>query len=133
MSKRHLPISALTRKSLADVTRRKGRTVLVVLGIIIGVTGLTAINVAAGTLGAAFQFSANQTARSNISVDVKGIDPSLAPTLASIPNVKAVQLWSFYETRWKVAATPGHVNMGIYGAGDLASLPINSFQLISGH
>ena len=133
MSKTHLPISALTRKSLADVTRRKGRTILVVLGIMIGVAGLTAINVAAGTLGADFQFSASQTARSNISFDVKGIDPSLAPVLASVPNVTSVQLWSFDETRWKVVATPGHVNMGIYGANDLAHLRINPFQLISGH
>ena len=133
MSKRQLPFSALTRKSLADVTRRKGRTILVVLGIIIGVLGLTAINVAAGTLGAAFQFSASQTARSNIAIDVKAIDPSLAPELASIPNVKAVQLWSFYATRWKISATPGHVNIGIFGANDLAHLRINPFQLTSGH
>ncbi|HEU5440078.1 MAG TPA: FtsX-like permease family protein [Ktedonobacterales bacterium] len=133
MSKRHLPISALTRKSLADVTRRKGRTILVVLGIMIGVTGLTAINVAAGTLGAAFQFSASQTARSNIAIDVKGIGSSLAPELAAVPNVRAVQIWSFYQTRWKVSATPGHVNMGIYGSDDLAHLRINPFQLISGH
>ncbi len=132
MSKHHLPISALTRKSLADVTRRKGRTILVVLGIMIGVTGLTAINGAAGTLGAAFQFSASQTARSNISFDVKGIAPSLAPELAAVPNVRAVQIWSFYQTRWKVSATPGHVNIGVYGAGDLAHLHINSFQLTSG-
>jgi putative ABC transport system permease protein len=133
MSRRYSPFSALTRKSLADVTRRKGRTILVVLGIVIGVLGLTAINVAAGSLGAAFQFSASQTARSNIAIDVKAITPSLAPELAAIPNVKAVQLWSFYQTRWKVSASPGHVNMGVYGAADLAHLRINPFQLTSGH
>lgn len=129
----HLPVSALTRKSLADVTRRKGRTILVVLGIVIGVLGLTAINVAAGTLGAAFQFSASQTARSNIAIDVNTIAPSLAPELASVSNVRAVQVWSFYQTRWRVSATPGHVNIGIYGADDLARLRINPFQLTSGH
>ena len=36
-------MTPLVRKSLADVTRRKLRTVLVVLGIMIGVGGLTAI------------------------------------------------------------------------------------------
>lgn len=133
MSTRRIPFSALARKSLADVMRRKGRTILVVLGITIGVLGLTAINVAAGTLGAAFQFSASQTARSNIAIDVKGVPPTLAPELAAIPNVKAVQLWSFYATRWKVSATPGYVNMGVYGSDDLAHLRINPFQLTSGH
>jgi putative ABC transport system permease protein len=137
MSTRHrraFPVvSALTRKSVADVTRRKGRTVLVTLGIVIGVLGLTAINVAAGALGAAFQFSASQAARSNIAIDAQAVSPSLAPTLADIPNVKAVQIWSFYATRWKINAAPGHVNMGIYGSDDLAHLRINPFQLISGH
>lgn len=137
MSKRHrraFPVvSALTRKSVADVTRRKGRTVLVTLGIVIGVLGLTAINVAAGALGAAFQFSASQTARSNIAIDAQAVSPALAPTLADLPNVKAVQIWSFYQTRWKVRASPGHVNMGVYGSDDLAHLRINPFQLTSGH
>lgn len=137
MSTRHrraFPVaSALTRKSVADVTRRKGRTVLVTLGIVIGVLGLTAINVAAGGLGAAFQFSASQAARSNIAIDAQAVSPSLAPTLADIPNIKAVQIWSFYATRWTISASPGHVNMGVYGSDDLAHLRINSFQLISGH
>jgi putative ABC transport system permease protein len=132
MKRRLLPFSPLTRKSVADVTRRKGRTTLVVLGILIGVLGLTAINVTAGALGAAFAFSANETARSNIAIDVNGADPSLAPELASVPNVRAVQLWSFYLTRWQIAATPGHVTMGIYGSDDLAHLTINPFQLTGG-
>ena len=34
-----LPGGALTRKSIADVTRRRLRTILVVLGIAIGVLG----------------------------------------------------------------------------------------------
>lgn len=36
--------SVLTRKAIADVTRRKGRTMLMILGIFIGVLGLTAVN-----------------------------------------------------------------------------------------
>jgi putative ABC transport system permease protein len=126
--KRHIfPLSPLARKSAADVTRRKGRTVLVVLGILIGVMGLTAINVAAGALGAAFQYSANETARSNIAIDVEGVDPALAPTLAAVPNVKQVQLWSFYQARWQIATAPGHVNMGIYALDNLGNLKIKTF------
>ncbi len=49
--------SASLRKSFADVTRRKGRTLLVVLGIFIGVFGLTAINTAEDSLFAALTFS----------------------------------------------------------------------------
>ena len=42
--------SARLRKSVADVTRRKGRTLLVTLGIFIGVFGLTVINSVEDTL-----------------------------------------------------------------------------------
>ncbi len=37
-------LSVLNRKAIADVTRRKGRTILMILGIFIGVLGLTAVN-----------------------------------------------------------------------------------------
>ena len=37
-------ISVSTRKAIADVTRRKGRTILMILGIFIAVLSLTAIN-----------------------------------------------------------------------------------------
>jgi hypothetical protein len=48
-----LPGGALTRKSIADVTRRRLRTILVVLGIAVGVLGLTAINIASDALNSA--------------------------------------------------------------------------------
>lgn len=132
MSRPKLPLSPLARKALADVSRRKSRALLVILGIVIGVTGLTAINVSAGGLGAAFQYSANEAARSNISIDVAAIDPALSSDLAAVPNVKTVQIWSFFQSRWKISAPPGHVNMGIYGSDDLGHLAINPIQLTSG-
>jgi hypothetical protein len=54
-------VSALTRKSLADVTRRKGRTALVVLSILIGVFGFTAINVTEDTIISAVTFSQDES------------------------------------------------------------------------
>jgi len=56
-----LPGGALTRKSIADVTRRRLRTILVVLGIAIGVLGLTAINFTSGSLSESISFSANRS------------------------------------------------------------------------
>ncbi len=43
-------LSASLHKSLADVTRRKGRTLMVVLGIFIGVLGLTGLTAYFGLL-----------------------------------------------------------------------------------
>lgn len=47
-------MNAILRKSLTDVTRRKGRTLLVALGIFIGVLGLTVINFTEDALVNAF-------------------------------------------------------------------------------
>jgi len=47
-------MNALTRKAVADVTRRAGRTILMVLGIMIGVLGITAVNQANSQIGGTF-------------------------------------------------------------------------------
>lgn len=86
-----LHFSALARKSLADVTRRKLRTLLVVLGIAIGVLGLTAINITSGSLSSSIAFSANRSSAPDFSFNVQAVDASLAPTLATVVNVKTVQ------------------------------------------
>ncbi|HEX6799668.1 MAG TPA: FtsX-like permease family protein [Ktedonobacterales bacterium] len=116
------------------MTRRKGRTLLVVLGILIGVLGLTAINVAAGAMGAAFAYSQNQSASGDIEFYAsKGVQPAAVLLLQAQPNVQTVQLLASYSTRWKVAQAPGHVNIGIVAFPDLNRITLGRFQLTSGH
>ncbi|MFI5271677.1 MAG: FtsX-like permease family protein [Ktedonobacterales bacterium] len=128
-----LPLRPLARKSLADVTRRKGRTILVVMGILIGVLGLTAINVAAGAMGEAFAFSNDQHHTGNIEFDVSRVDARTAAALQGLDNVQAVQLLTFYNTQWHVSAAPGHVAINILSYPDLSHITLNGFQLTSGH
>ena len=125
-------IRALTRKSIADVTRQRGRTILVILGIIIGVFGLTAINVTSDAIQSAFAYSNTRTASPNIAFLVQQVDPSLAASLEKVPNVQAVQIDTQYVARWHVAAAPGHVNMVITGYEDFSAIKFNPFQLLSG-
>src|SRR5579872_393998 len=125
-------LRATTRKSVADVTRRRGRTILVVLGILIGILGLTAINVAGDTINSAFAYTNNTSASPDISFSVLSVDPTLATTLASVPNVQTVQIDTLYQTRWHVSAAPGHVNMNIVGYQDFQQVKLNPFQLTAG-
>ncbi|HKS69895.1 MAG TPA: ABC transporter permease, partial [Ktedonobacterales bacterium] len=126
-------LSPLGRKSLADVTRRTGRTLLVVLGILIGVLGLTAINVAAGAMGSAFAYSQDQSGAPDVEFHVsQGVQPAVLPLLQAQPNVQAVQLLASYSTRWQVAQAPGHVNIGIEAFPDLSNIVLDRFQLTSG-
>ncbi len=126
-------ISASLRKSFADVTRRKGRTLLVVLGIFIGVFGLTAINTAEDALFAAVTFSmSGQATHPDIVLDVDHLDPSLVPALQSVAGVKTVQYQTVFGTQWHVNQAPGHMNMFITSYHDLHHVPLTPFQLTSG-
>jgi putative ABC transport system permease protein len=126
-------ISASLRKSLADVTRRKGRTLLVVLGIFIGVFGLTAINTAEDALFAALTFSlSGQTTQPDILLDVDQLDPALLPVLQSTTDVQTVQYQTVFNTQWQVSQAPGHIPMQITSYPDLRHVPLTPFQLTSG-
>jgi putative ABC transport system permease protein len=126
-------IGASLRKSLADVTRRKGRTLLVVLGIFIGVFGLTAINTAEDALFAALSFSqSGQATQPDIILDVDHLDPALLPTLQSVADVETVQYQTVFNTQWHVSQAPGHIAMQIVSYPDLHHVPLTPFQLTSG-
>ena len=125
-----LPGGALTRKAIADVTRRRLRTLLVVLGIAVGVLGLTAINITSNSLNESIAFSANRSSAPDFSFNIQAVDASLASTLAAVPNVKTVQFDTEYNTRWHTSATP--VSIGIVAYTDFSDVKINTFELTSG-
>ncbi len=123
--------SASLRKSFADVTRRKGRTLLAVLGIFIGVYGLTAINTAEDSLFAAITFSLSAT-QPDIVLDVNHLDPALLPTLQDVAGVRTVQYQTIFHTQWHVSQAPGHIPLQIVSYPDLHHVLLTPFQLTSG-
>lgn len=125
-----LPGGALTRKSIADVTRRRLRTMLVVLGIAVGVLGLTAINITSNSLNESIAFSTNRSSAPDFSFNVQAVDASLASTLAAVPNVKTVQFDTEYYTRWHTSATPASIVIVAYA--DFHDVKINTFELTAG-
>jgi putative ABC transport system permease protein len=126
-------MSASLKKSFADVTRRKGRTLMVVLGIFIGVLGLTGVNFIQQTILSAFTYSTGTAANSpDITLMVNRLDPALTPQLSAVPNVQAVQMQSVFATQWHVSATPGHVPITLVSYPDFQHVPITPFQLTSG-
>src|SRR6266699_1124024 len=126
-------LSASLRKSLTDVTRRKGRTLLVVLGIFIGVFGLTAITITQDQLFAAFAFIVgSQATQPDLIVDVDRLDPQIVPALLAVPNVKRVQEETTLTTQWHVSRAPGHVDLTIISYPDLQHIPLTPFELTSG-
>ncbi len=126
-------MSASLKKSFADVTRRKGRTLMVTLGIFIGVLGLTGVTFIQQTILSAFTYSTGSAANSpDITLLVNRLDPALTPQLAAVPNVQVVQMQSAFSTQWRVSATPGHVPITLVSYPDLQHVSITPFQLTSG-
>ena len=125
-------LGALTHKSLADILRRPVRSLLVILGIVVGVAGLTAINFADNMVSSALNYTADVTRAANITIYAKQIDPALLTKLAAVPNVTAAQLATSYATRWQIAQTPGHANLSITAYADLSHVTLNPFQITQG-
>ena len=119
-------------KSIADVTGRKGRTLLISLAIFISVAGLTSINMTEATLYSALTFTTGINAtQPDIDVSVSRLDTSLYSTLASLPNVRALEYQTRLVTFWDQSASVKSP-IGIVSYPDLARVPITPFQLASG-
>ncbi len=127
--------SALTRKAIADVTRRKGRTILVILGILIGVLGLTAVNFADDMMGNAFAFrySNNTVPDMAYNTQRQAINASLLPGVQHIANVARIRLRTEYDTNWHISSGTGYAHLSIMGNPDNGSNSLGTFQLTSGH
>lgn len=120
-------------KSVADVTRRRARTLFVVAGIFLGVVGLTTVNVTQNRLAEAFAFSVgNQATRPDLILDVDRLDPSTVNELRSVANVKIVESETTLLTQWHVARAPGHVDMTITAYPDGAHVTLSPFELVAG-
>jgi putative ABC transport system permease protein len=119
-------------KSIADVTGRKGRTLLISLAIFISVAGLTSINMTEATLYSALTFTTGINAtQPDIDVAVNRLDASLAATLASLPNVRAVEYQTQLITFWEQSPSVKSP-LRIVSYPDLARVAITPFQLASG-
>ena len=83
----------LWRYTFRELWRRPGRTVLTLLGIIIGVAAVVSVSVASSTAGTAFQdMFAAVGGRASLEVVAQGqggFDASVASSLEDVPGVKA--------------------------------------------
>lgn len=123
-------ISVMNRKAIADVTRRKGRAILMILGIFIAVLSLTAIN------GANDLFSKDLQSGISNSFDVffslDSAPPALVTQLGNINNVAAMQQRTAYHTTWHLPGNGGTTPLEILGYPDLQHVQAGTIQLISG-
>ncbi len=120
----------LFRKALSDVTRRKDRTLMVVLSIFIGVFGLTGINVFSVQFSEAFAHQLDTTHFPEITVSMNYVDPALLTQIQALPHVQMVQERMDGRFQWQ---TPdGPVALNITAFEDLHQTTLGGFELING-
>ena len=125
-------ISIVTRKSLADVTRRKGRSILMIVGILIGVLGLTAVNIASDTFSRDFFSIVAPNDAPNITFYVQSLPPAVATRLQHTANVQAFQVRQQFLSRWHLTGNSGSVSLAINSYADWTHIQLDTFQLTSG-
>ncbi len=126
-------MSALLRKSIVDVTRRKGRSLLVICGIMIGVLGLTAVNSASSTIGNAFAYTQNQSAAPDLAYSATQVVPaSVITKLKNNPNIETLETYTRYLTRWQTQRSR-KVPLQINGYNDFQQIKLGTIQITSGH
>lgn len=125
-------MSMLARKALLDMSRRKGRSVLILLGILLGVLGLTTVNEATDLIGSAFAYSTDPAAAPNITCIVSSLPPAVETAITHLPNVELVQARAIYLTLWHHPGSAGQDVLQITASHDPRQLPLGDFQLTSG-
>lgn len=125
------PGGALMRKAIADVTRRKGRTVVVVLAIFIGVLGLTGINVFSFKITDTYGHQQDRTHYPDISYTTEQVDPALVAQIAALPNVKTVQVQVAGSFQWQTAGGP--IALNITAFQDQQNPALGGYEMVSGH
>jgi len=123
-------MNALWKKAISDVTRRKLRTALTVLGIAIGVMGLTAINLASNQLGNALLYTTDASAQPDIEYFTTAVNAATVADLAAQPNVKTVQTQVDESVRWTIPS--GHEGLTVIGVTNFQRMTLSPTRLVSG-
>jgi putative ABC transport system permease protein len=125
-------MSALLKKSIVDVTRRKGRSLLVICGIMIAVLGLTAVNSASSTIGNAFAYTQDLSRVPDLAYSTPQTVPSSVSTeIKNNPNIAAIQTCIRYLTRWQTQNSR-QLSLQINGYDDFQQIKLGTIQLTSG-
>lgn len=121
---------ALTKKVFKDITHRKLRSALTILGVAIGIIGLSAIGIASSQFKSSFQYSTTTTSQPDIVFFTGPAQASLVDTLRTQANVQTAQAQGYVNTRWSIDSR--HIPFRIIGVVDFQHVQINRFELVEG-
>ncbi len=125
-----LHLSATVLKPLRDLTRRKSRSLLTILGIAVGVASLVAIVSTSRNLARAQAAAYADTTQADLTYWAWDVPAGLQRILADLPNVAAVELRNTYYTRARLGDS--WYDIYLIGVEDFADMRVNKFALREG-
>src|SRR5215203_3937060 len=91
------------RKAYRDLTRRKLRSFLTIIGIVIGVAGIVAITSTSKNMTAAQSAAYNNNSQQDMRWWVSFAPENLLAAVKLVPNVAEAELRALYFTKWYAA------------------------------
>jgi putative ABC transport system permease protein len=118
------------RKVFRDLSKRRLRSLLTVIGIIVGVAGIVAIITTAKNLTAAQSQAYNNSSQQDQSWGANGVTAAVIAAVLQHPNVAAAERRADYFTKW----SPGDAWRDIYflGLEDFTNQQVNKIDLVAG-
>ncbi|HUP27054.1 MAG TPA: FtsX-like permease family protein [Chloroflexia bacterium] len=119
------------RKAYRDLTRRRLRSFLTIIGIIIGVAGIVAITSTSKNMTAAQAAAYNNNSQQDMRWWL-GIAPdAVRQAVEQVPNVDAADLRATYSTKWY--ANGAWRDILFNGIRDFSDMKVNRIDLVEGN
>lgn len=124
------PMFISFRKAYRDLTRRKLRSFLTVIGIVIGVAGIVAITSTSKNMTAAQAATYNNNSQQDMRWWLSFAPQNVVNAVKQVPNVAEAELRATYYTKWYAAgAWRDIIFNGIY---DFQNMRVNKVDLVEG-
>lgn len=117
-------------KALNDISRRKIRSALTILGIFVGVAGIVAIVATATNLTEAQRYNVANSSQADLRWIVSNNPPTLKPLLEQLPNVAAVERRGVYSTKFR--GDEQWRDIDFYAYEDYSNIQVNQIDFVEG-
>src|SRR5438477_7138380 len=118
------------RKAYRDLTRRRLRSFLTVIGIVIGVAGIVSITSTSKNMAAAQAAAYNNNSQQDMRWWVGNAPYNLLEAVDQVPNVAASELRATYYTKWYAAGAWRDILFN--GIRDFENPRVNRIDLVQG-
>src|SRR5437588_10064552 len=116
------------RKAYRDLTRKKLRSFLTVIGIVIGVAGIVAITSTSKNMTAAQAAAYNNNSQQDMRWGLSDAPDNVLEAVQQVPNVAAAELRDNYYTKWY--ANGAWLDIYFNGVQDFSNMRVNKVNLV---